>query len=138
MINCTSDFFSKKKKYNILTAEDKKKLVEMAKVSNAKEISKKFGVPIKSLKRWLLLGYERKKGGGRKEKDPEMEELLYDWYKEFHLRNHNYVTSKIIKQKALELTKFDDFVASKDWLNKFKRKYNVEIIKESDLNKLLK
>jgi transposase-like protein len=128
----------KKKKYKILTAEEKKKLVELAKESNAKEISKKFGVPLKSLKRWLLLGHERKKGGGRKEKDPEMEALLYNWYTDFHLKNKNHVTSKILKQKALELTKYDDFVASKDWFNKFKKKYNIETIKEAELNRLLK
>jgi transposase-like protein len=128
----------KKKKYKILTAEEKRKLVELAKESNAKEISKKFGVPLKSLKRWLLLGHERKKGGGRKEKDPEMEALLYEWYTDFHLKNKNHVTSKILKQKALELTKYDDFVASKDWFNKFKKKYNIETIKEAELNRLLK
>lgn len=129
---------SKKKKYKILTAEEKKKLVELAKEFNAKEISKKYGVPLKSLKRWLLLGHERKKGAGRKEKDPEMEELLYEWYKDFHIKNKNQVTSKIIKQKALELTKYNDFLASKDWFNKFKKKYNIEIIKETEFNKLLK
>ena len=132
------DLLLKKKKYNILTSDDKKNLVEMAKKSNAKVVSKKYGIPLKSLKRWLLLGHERKKGGGRKEKDPEMEAHLYSWYKEFHVQNKHYVTSKIVKQKALELTKFNDFVASKDWLNKFKKKFSIEIIKEADLNKLLK
>ena len=130
--------YSKQKRYNILTLEQKKKLVELSKQSNAKVISKKFGVPLKSLKRWLLLGVERKKGAGRKEKDPEMESLLYEWYNEFHVNKKNYITSKVLKNKALELSNYKDFVASKDWLNKFKRKYNVEIIKEADLNLLIK
>ena len=140
--NCLLDDFSellfKKKKYKIRTTEEKKKLVEMTKQSNVKLISRKYGVPFKSLKRWVLYGCDRKKGGGRKEKDPKMEAQLYKWYKEFHLKNNNYVTSKILKKKALELSKYPEFLASKDWLNKFKRKYNVETIRESDLITLLK
>jgi len=67
-----------------------------------------------------------------------MEEQLYQWYEEFHNKHKHPVTSKIIKQKALDLSKFHDFVASKDWMNKFKRKYNIEITKESELNKIFK
>lgn len=132
------DNFSRKKRYVILSSEEKKNIVELAKETNIKEVSKKFGVPLKSLKRWILYGPERKKGAGRKEKDPEMEILLNAWYKEFHIKNKHYVTSKVLKNKALQFSKFDDFVASKDWLNKFKRKYNVETIKEAELQSLLK
>ena len=57
----------------------------MTKQSNVKLISRKYGVPFKSLKRWVLYGCDRKKGGGRKEKDPKMEAQLYEWYKEFGL-----------------------------------------------------
>ena len=84
-----------KKKYKIRTTEEKKKLVEMTKQSNVKLISRKYGVPFKSLKRWVLYGCDRKKGGGRKEKDPKMEAQLYEWYKEFHLKNNNYLYTKI-------------------------------------------
>jgi hypothetical protein len=45
-----------------------------------KEASGIFNAPIKSLKRWLKVGHERKKGGGRKTKDPHMEKHLYKWY----------------------------------------------------------
>ena len=99
----------KKKKYNMISSETKRKYVEMAKETDAKEVSRNFGIPIKSLKRWLLLGHERKKGGGRKLKDPEMEKKVYDWYKEHHDRNEKIVTAKLIKTKALELTKCKDF-----------------------------
>ena len=28
----------------------------------------------------MKVGWQRKKGGGRKTKDPEMEKKLFDWY----------------------------------------------------------
>jgi hypothetical protein len=66
-------------------------------------------------------------GGGRKIRDPEMEKNLYEWYIETHLTRKLPVTSKMIKAKALELTKLGDFNASKGWLEKIKKKYNLHI-----------
>ena len=126
----------KKKKYNMISPETKRKYVEMAKETDAKEVSRNFGIPLKSLKRWLLLGHERKKGGGRKLKDPEMEMKLYDWYKEYHDRNQKIVTAKLIKTKALELTKCKDFIASKGWLEKFRKQHNLDIIRETTARKI--
>ena len=95
---------------------------------------------MKSLKRWIMVGTERKKGkvylekgGGRKLKDPEMERKLLVWYQNHHEINRNIVTAKLMRQKALELTKCKDFIASKGWLNKFKRQYNIKLIRESDI-----
>ena len=65
--------------------------------------SQYYSVPLKSLKRWMKVGCERKKGGGRKTKDPEMEKLLFRWYS--HKKaNEEPVTAKMIKEKAIELT----------------------------------
>jgi hypothetical protein len=36
-------------------------------------------IPKKNLKRWIGIGSERKKGGGRKRMDEDMESKLYDW-----------------------------------------------------------
>ena len=126
----------KKKKYNMISSETKRSYVEMAKETDAKEVSKNFGIPLKSLKRWLLLGHERKKGGGRKLKDPEMEKKLYDWYKEYHDRSQKIVTAKLVKQKALEFTKCKDFIASKGWLEKFRKQHNLDIIRETTARKI--
>jgi hypothetical protein len=52
----------------------------MAQKVGVKQAAEKYDVPLKSLKRWLKVGYERKKGGGRKTKDPQMEIELYRWY----------------------------------------------------------
>ena len=89
----------------------------------------KFNVPIKSLKRWLKVGHERKKGGGRKTKDPNMEKQLYQWY----LRQKEQgiqLTARMVKDKAKLLSKCPDFIASKGWLDKFKIRFRLDIAKE--------
>jgi hypothetical protein len=70
-------------------------------------------------------------GGGRKIRDPEMERQLYDWYLDYHVRNRFPVTSQMIKAKALEFSKLEDFYASKGWLEKIKKKYNLQISRPS-------
>jgi hypothetical protein len=56
-----------------------------------------------------------------------MEKRLYEWYYDHHFVKHLPVTSKMIKNKALELTALPDFNASKGWLEKIKKKYNLQI-----------
>jgi hypothetical protein len=70
-------------------------------------------------------------GGGRKIRDPEMEKKLYDWYLDIHFTKGLPVTSRMIKAKALELTSLRDFNASKGWLEKVKKKYNLQISRPS-------
>jgi hypothetical protein len=41
----------------------------------------------------------------------------------------------MIKSKALELTTLADFNASKGWLEKIKKKYNLQISRSSSLKK---
>jgi hypothetical protein len=67
-----------------------------------------------------------------------MEAKLYKWYDECKNVQKIPVTSKMIKQKALESTRFKDFIASKGWLEKFKRKYKLELTRTSMYNKLMK
>jgi hypothetical protein len=62
-----------------------------------------------------------------------MEKKLYSWYIDYHDKNKKPVTAKLIKQKALEFTDRKDFHASKGWLEKYKKKYNLYISKESEL-----
>lgn len=82
------------------------------------------------MKRWIKVGWERKKGGGRKTKDPEMEKRLYQWYVEMKDQS-NPVTAKMIKDMAIKLSSCGDFIASKGWLDKFKIRYRLEISKEA-------
>jgi hypothetical protein len=98
-------------------------------------------VPIKSLRRWMQIGHERKKGGGRKVRDPKMERRLYEWYKNC-LKEGFTVTPRMIKLKALSYTRYTDFNASKGWLAKIQNKYSLELYnikkckKEKFLNEL--
>ena len=84
-------------------------------------------VPRKSLRRWSHVGCLRKKGCGRKTKNPLMEEKLLSWYNESIKKNIN-ITAKMIRDKAVEISKDKDFLASKGWLEKFKKKNGIQII----------
>jgi hypothetical protein len=75
-------------------------------------------------------------GGGRKIKDPYMEKKLYEWYRIYHIQEGNPVTAKMVKSKALEYKKCKDFCASKGWLEKFRKKFKLEIMKENDFNRI--
>ena len=56
-----------------------------------------------------------------------MEKRLCDWYNALHYVKCSPVTSRMIKNKALELSIHSDFNASKGWLEKIKKKYNFVI-----------
>lgn len=85
-----------------------------------RQIAIRFGVPCKSLKRWIEVGSARRPGGGRKEIYPELSSKVYEWYK-----LHPSATPKMIKEKALELCGDPNFKASNGWLNKFYKKYQI-------------
>ena len=95
-----------------------------------KEASNLNKIPLKSVKRWIIVGPERKKGGGRKIKDPIMEKKILEWYNCVRNSNINYITNNMIIAKALEISKCNDFIASKGWLEKFKEKYGLIVDKE--------
>ena len=65
--------------------------------------------------------------GGIKVKEPLMEKKIFDWYWELHVFKSLLVTSRMVKSKALELSKLDDFSASNGWYNKYKKKYHLNI-----------
>ena len=117
----------------MFSTEVKRKCIEASKIYEIKEVSKMFSVPLKSLKRWIEVGPERKKGGGRKIKEPEMEKKLIEWYNEKKIQNVP-ITSKMIKEKALFFTNRKDFIASKGWFEKFKKKYNLVLNKNINNN----
>jgi hypothetical protein len=56
-----------------------------------------------------------------------MESKLFSWYDDLHNCKKIPVTAKMMKQKALEVTRFRDFIASKGWLEKFKRKFKLQL-----------
>jgi hypothetical protein len=120
----------KRSKYKMLNPDIKRQAVNLAREKTPRLSAETYNVPLKSLKRWMKVGWQRKKGGGRKTKDPDMEKKLYDWYSSMKCHKQQ-VTAKMIKDKALELRSSPDFIASKGWLDKFKIRYRLEICKES-------
>lgn len=64
-----------------------------------------------------------------------MEKKLSEWIHKFNVVEGNPITAKIVKKKALEFRSSKEFIASKGWLEKFKRKYNLNIISEKSLRK---
>ena len=90
-------------------------------------------VPRKSLRRWCHVGCLRKKGCGRKTKNPKMEAELVMWYN--NIKKNINVTAKMIRDKAVEISKDKDFLASKGWLEKFKKKNGIQIINNKRLRK---
>ena len=117
-------------KYNMYTPELKIEIIEKIKKEgkNINSVAQKYGVPVKSVKRWLHFGAMRQKGGGRKPKDPSMEIELMKWINERIARKEEIKPSRI-QQKARDLSRFPDFKASKGWLEKFKKKYNIHVEK---------
>ena len=117
-------------KYNMCDSRFKELCIEEAKMTeNLKHVTKKYGVPLKKLKRWLQVGANRQKGGGRKVLDPNMEVKLINWYNS--ARSHNEaVSARKMQNKAKEFTTADKFLASKGWLEKFLKKYKIYVDKD--------
>lgn len=122
-------------KYLMFNTEVKEQSINMAFTHGIKYASESMDIPLKSLKRWIITGASRKKGGGRKIKDPQMEQQLIKWYTEYTANAENKVTSKMLKEIALGLSSNKEFTASKGWLEKLKFKYGLRIYKDNDLNK---
>jgi len=120
-------------KYRMFNSDDKRFCLDLLKIFDLHSVAKFCNIPIKSLKRWTIMGPERKKGGGRKTRDPEMETKLILWINE-QIEKGILITTKMIKEKALELTKIQDFLASKGWFVKFQKKYNFKIPKKITKN----
>ena len=112
-------------KYQMFNEDLKKEVVLSVKNGmNIRELAKKYSIPPKSIKRWIIYGPSRQKGGGRKIKDPKMEIELLKWIKENYEREL-VIKGSDIQEKARTLTNFPDFKASKGWLEKFRKKHNI-------------
>ena len=66
-------------------------------------------------------------GGGRKVRDPIMVKKLLEWFRVTHVIGGLKINVKQFKRKALELSSFNDFRASKGWFEKFKKRYKINL-----------
>jgi hypothetical protein len=58
-----------------------------------------------------------------------MEKKLLKWYNDFHIVQGNKITTRQFKKQALEFSNDPAFRASKGWLQKFRRRYNIKLNK---------
>jgi hypothetical protein len=115
----------KPNKYRFYSASEKEFCIRMSKDVPIQYVSVLCDVPVKSLKRWLLVGAKRLKGCGRKVKDPQLACRLFKWYNDYNEEYKEKPTNKLIKRKAIEYSCSSDFLASNGWLDKWKRKYRI-------------
>ena len=111
------------KKYNILSEEVKRKLLLDTKCMKTIDVARKYGISTRNINRWKKIGIKRKKGSGRKFKDPLLEKKLLIWY---NTQDKNNITSRQFKSKALELSNNNSFRASSGWLTTIKKKYRIK------------
>ena len=56
-----------------------------------------------------------------------MEIKLLNWFRNFHEKKGNKVTTKLFKKKALYFSKDGTFRASKGWLQKFRKRHEIKL-----------
>ena len=115
-----------KGKYHILTKEEKNKIFKELQFLSNVEISRKYNISLRNVTRWRKEGVERKKGSGRKFKDPTLEEKMICWY---YQNDPSKITTKIFREKAKELSSDYSFKASTGWLVRVQKKYNLSFAK---------
>ena len=115
-----------KGKYHILTKEEKNKIFKELQFLSNVEISRKYNISLRNVTRWRKEGVERKKGSGRKYKDPTLEEKMLCWY---YQNDPSKITTKIFREKAKELSSDFSFKASTGWLVRLQKKYNLSFAK---------
>ncbi|CAD8067565.1 unnamed protein product [Paramecium sonneborni] len=124
--------------YNVLSKKEKDEAVQMLGPNplfdDFKRVSQTFGTTIKNLKRWLRCGTERKKGCGRKKLNPYAEKQLIEWVIEKVQRTGKKISRQELRCKALELFKNQHFCASKGFLDKFVKSYQLK----NKMNDILK
>ena len=124
-----------RKHYFMFTSEAKQFCLDLINVRKLSFdiVMKMCKVPRKSLRRWSHVGCNRKKGCGRKTRNPEMENKLVEWYRE-EIQGGANVSAKMIRDKAVEISGDKDFLASKGWLEKFKKKFGIRIATHKNKN----
>ena len=124
-----------RKHYFMFSSEAKQFCLDLINIKNLSFdiVMKMCKVPRKSLRRWSHVGCNRKKGCGRKTRNPEIENKLVEWYKE-EIGGGANVSAKMIRDKAVEISGDKDFLASKGWLEKFKKKFGIRIATHKNKN----
>ncbi|CAK73462.1 unnamed protein product (macronuclear) [Paramecium tetraurelia] len=124
--------------YNVLSKREKDQAVQMLGPNplydDFKRVSQAVGTTIKNLKRWKRCGTERKKGCGRKKLNPHAEKQLIEWVIQRVHSTGRKISRQELRCKALQLFKNQHFCASKGYLDKFVKSYQLK----QRMNEILK
>lgn len=115
--------------YNMLTLDQRVQLLNFASKNGIDATHHKYRICKSRIRRYLSNGADRKKGGGRKTLDPDMEVNLLNWIENSTRDSQSFPSRCLIKEKAKSLTKVDNFLASKGWCDKFFKR-NAERLNE--------
>ena len=116
----------KTKKYKILTAKQKSEIIDVAKKCGIIYAMNIFGIHKKNIENWLKKGIKRKEGSGRPVRNSNKDKELRDWcFKEIEL--HKFVDSRKLRETAKKLFGIPGFNASNGWLEKFQRRYGINV-----------
>ena len=133
---------SHRKSYDVLF---KLKAIETAEKKSKEAAAREFRVDAKRVREWCqqkdqLLALKKKgkskrrrlKGAGRKAKDAEMEEELFEWVCEMRSRNLR-VTRRMIRHQAKAISTDSLFKASVGWLRRFMKRNGLSLRRRTTL-----
>ncbi|CAD8151102.1 unnamed protein product [Paramecium octaurelia] len=120
----------RKEHYNVLSKREKDQAVQMLGPNplydDFKRVSQAVGTTIKNLKRWKRCGTDRKKGCGRKKLNPHAEKQLIEWVIQRVHSTGRKISRQELRCRALELFENQHFCASKGFLDKFVKSYQLK------------
>lgn len=105
--------------YNMLNLDQRLQILTYARRFGIDAAHKKYKICKSRIRRYIHNGADRKKGGGRKTLDPSMETNLLNWIETSTRETSAFPSRCIIKDKAKDLSRVDNFLASKGWCDKF-------------------
>jgi len=120
---------SKRSAYKKFDINYKKDCLQLLNIMTIQDVCFKKNVPLRSLKRWIDVGYRRKIGCVRKTRDLDMENKIISWYNDMK-RNGILVTPGSFNKKALQFKSNDPnikFSSSNGWLTRIKKMYNLQL-----------
>jgi hypothetical protein len=129
--SATSGSNKRRGKYKVYSETEKSTIINfMMKHGIQKTLEifsdKNHKITKRKLKSWIDSQHKIKGVKGRKTTDPNRDQTLYEWCSLFQREYGRAPTRKEATKRALELSGDPTFQASKGWLDKFSRKYNIE------------
>lgn len=128
--------------YVMYTREEKRVIIRFAKRHGAEVASRVMNISKQKVIRYVLIGEQRKKGGGRKILSPVLDSMLLQWIQNHRDDPDSVKSSYYCLQKAKEIAQqigFVDFKGSQGWLANFRKRhcdqFKMPLVKLEDKDK---